>query len=393
MSESEEKKDGVGATGLAVREEEIPAEASLSDAVYARQDQFIYSNKQTISVIVPVYNAEAYLDECVRSILSQSYPHIELLLIDDGSTDGSAALCDDWASRDARVRVLHKENGGVSAARNAGLEAAQGDWIGFCDCDDYLLPGMYEKLLSVAGLSNGDSSNGSDILICTVADEQADGSLRQVDTGNIRAMSGQDAICELLTGMGAAAEHRETIWFSVWNKLYRRALFESVRFDPATDSAEDVPVNLALFSKAESVLYFEKPFYYWRHRSDSQSNAHAPKALLAATETSRVLLDYASALPPEQRGTGVTAAFRHFIWYYTACATEIDRLRRAGEGFADYLALRGELQERLRAMKHTPGYAYLNNRFKIAVVLMLNFPNLFSTLWLSRKRRKDKENR
>ena len=354
-------------------------------------------SRETVSVIVPVYNAEAYLDECVRSILSQSYPHIELLLVDDGSTDGSAALCDGWAAQDVRVVVLHKENGGVSAARNAGLEIARGGWIGFCDCDDYLLPGMYEKFLMLAGIRHAaaDNNAGSDILICAVADEQADGSLRQVDTGQLRAMSGQDAIYELLTNMGTAAEHRETIWFSVWNKLYRRALFEGVRFDSKTDSAEDVPVNLALFSKAESVLYFEKPFYFWRYREESQSNAHAPEALLAATETSRVLLDYAAALPPDQRSAGVTAAFRHFIWYFTGCVTEIDRLKHpkpgaapsGAPGLTDYLALRRELQERLRTMTHTPGYAYLGGRFKLAVLLMLDFPNLFSALWLSRKRR------
>ena len=92
-----------------------------------------------ISVIVPVYNTEKYLDECIQSILNQSFTNFELLLIDDGSTDRSGAICDQYAAKDERVRVFHKENGGVSSARNVGLDEAKGEWIAFVDSDDYLL--------------------------------------------------------------------------------------------------------------------------------------------------------------------------------------------------------------------------------------------------------------
>ena len=103
-----------------------------------------------ISVIVPVYNVEAYLPECIRSVLEQSMSDFEMILVDDGSTDGCPAICDAAAEQDDRVRVIHQKNGGLSRARNAGLDAARGEWIGFVDSDDCIHPDMYEKLLAAA---------------------------------------------------------------------------------------------------------------------------------------------------------------------------------------------------------------------------------------------------
>lgn len=105
---------------------------------------------ETISVIVPVYNAEKYLDRCVESIVAQTYKNLEIILVDDGSTDNSPAICDAWAKKDSRIRVIHKKNGGVSSARNAGLDACTGDYIGFADADDWMEPDMYEVLIGNA---------------------------------------------------------------------------------------------------------------------------------------------------------------------------------------------------------------------------------------------------
>lgn len=105
-----------------------------------------------ISIIVPVYNVELYLDKCIQSILAQSYPNFELLLIDDGSSDGSKEICDKYAKLDSRIRVFHRINGGVSSARNAGLEKAKGDWIAFIDADDWVFPNFLSDF--VANLEN-----------------------------------------------------------------------------------------------------------------------------------------------------------------------------------------------------------------------------------------------
>ena len=102
-------------------------------------------SEELISVIVPVYKVEKYLDRCVESIVGQTYENLEIILVDDGSPDSCGDMCDAWAQRDSRVKVVHKKNGGLSDARNAGVEASTGAWIGFSDSDDYIAPDMYER--------------------------------------------------------------------------------------------------------------------------------------------------------------------------------------------------------------------------------------------------------
>lgn len=104
---------------------------------------------ELISIIVPVYKVEKYLDKCVESIVEQTYKNLEIILVDDGSPDNCSAMCDEWAQKDSRIKVIHKENGGLSSARNAGLDACTGDYIGFVDSDDWIEPDMYEYLLNI----------------------------------------------------------------------------------------------------------------------------------------------------------------------------------------------------------------------------------------------------
>ena len=113
-----------------------------------------------VSVIIPVYNVEDYLDRCVASVVGQTFQNIEVILVDDGSTDGSAGICDHWSARDSRVKTLHQINQGVSAARNAGLQAASGNWILQVDSDDYIAPDTVERLVSAA------NETSSDMVIC-----------------------------------------------------------------------------------------------------------------------------------------------------------------------------------------------------------------------------------
>ena len=113
-----------------------------------------------VSIIVPVYNTERFLNRCIDSVLAQTYSDWELLLVDDGSTDSSGSICDEYATQDSRIRVFHKENGGVSSARNLGLDYARGEWITFVDSDDYIAPDMIEKLYET------QKRNNADITVC-----------------------------------------------------------------------------------------------------------------------------------------------------------------------------------------------------------------------------------
>lgn len=112
--------------------------------------------KIKLSIIIPVFNVEKYVQTCLDSVIEQSFRDFEVIVVDDGSTDGSPAICDAAAKQDGRICVIHQQNGGLSAARNAGLDIARGEWIGFLDSDDFIMPDMYEKLMDAAEKARAD---------------------------------------------------------------------------------------------------------------------------------------------------------------------------------------------------------------------------------------------
>ena len=128
-----------------------------------------------VSVIIPIYGVEQYLDRCVRSVVNQSYAHLEIILVDDGSTDRCPAMCDAWANKDSRIQVIHKPNGGLSSARNAGLDMATGEFIAFVDSDDYVEPDYIATMIDAA------QKNHADLVMCSVFHEDADGNAIEHD--------------------------------------------------------------------------------------------------------------------------------------------------------------------------------------------------------------------
>ena len=143
-----------------------------------------------ISVIVPVYKVEAYLDRCVQSIVDQTYRNLEIILVDDGSPDNCPAMCDAWAEKDSRIRVIHKENGGLSDARNAGMAVTAGEFVGFVDSDDSIAPEMYQMLLERM------NADGSDIAACGVEMVFEDGSPARLLTKSGNCILNRDAAME-----------------------------------------------------------------------------------------------------------------------------------------------------------------------------------------------------
>ncbi|MDR0853092.1 MAG: glycosyltransferase [Clostridiales Family XIII bacterium] len=334
-----------------------------------------------ISIIIPVYNAEAYLRECVSSILGQTYRDIEVILVDDGSLDGSPALCDALAKEDKRIVVIHKENGGVSSARNAGLDMAKGDYITFADCDDFIKDSsMYEELLALA------KDRSSDITISTFFEELPDGNVRYSDSGEILCLTGEEATAALLGNTKDKTIYGKFVWFFVWNKLYRAEILKDIRFDTLTNSAEDVPINLAAFAKTDNIVYIEKPYYFWRHRNESQSRDRSVSEIRSGALTGKIMYDYAIRLPSKYKSAAVQTAYRNIYWYYSFCTSEIRRLRRLPIGnktkdLAEFIAARDEMRSQMKDMKKQADYKYLSSSFKLAVILMTDFPEIFAFIW------------
>lgn len=204
----------------------------------------IYKNSsdELISVIVPIYNSESFLNRCIDSIIVQSYKNLEIILVDDGSTDQSGAICDAYAQKDCRCKVIHKKNGGAGSARNRGLSAATGEFIGFVDSDDSIEPDMYEVLIK-------SMKKNVDIVTCGRYVYRAGSDTVRRKAYCLKSeqlFSNNCAIGELLRG--------EVFAYGVNEKIYRRELFENVVF-PNSLVAEDIPVTYELFKKSSNIVH------------------------------------------------------------------------------------------------------------------------------------------
>ena len=208
-----------------------------------------------ISVIVPVYNVEKYFDKCIQSIVEQTYNKLEIILVDDGSTDSCSQKCDEWGKKDQRIIVIHKKNGGLSDARNCGLKAASGEYIGFVDSDDWIAPEMYEKLKSALG------EDDSDISACTVRTTEESGELRELLTIKKRA------VLSRLQAQKALLEETD-LKQPVWYKLYRKHTLDGVLFEKGKQH-EDVYWSYLVVGSAKRISLIEYEGYFYRQRQKS----------------------------------------------------------------------------------------------------------------------------
>lgn len=207
-------------------------------------------NNPLISVIVPVYNVENYLDRCVESIVNQTYTNLEIILVDDGSPDNCPMMCNDWEKRDSRIKVIHKENGGVSSARNRGLDVAKGDYIAFVDSDDYL----EKEAIKIFFYSI--SCNDYDICICNVNNVNHNGEI--ID-------STEYGRCELFREEILPTFLEATVFdsYSVWDKLYKTDLIRknNLLFDEEKRLGEDYSFNYLCFKESTKIIAITDALY------------------------------------------------------------------------------------------------------------------------------------
>ena len=220
-----------------------------------------------VSVIVPVYNAEKYLSECVDSILAQTLRDIEVLLVDDGSTDGSPALCDHYAKKDSRVHVIHKPNGRAASARNAGLKIAQGEYIAFVDSDDWIEPDMYEKMLVA----------NAEVCLCDYVRFQGDNEF-PFSQPNIRAgFYDKSQICKEIYPHLVMDGVEYPITISNWAMLIKRSIIQEHGLSYREDIliSEDAPFGSEVLYCANSFAYLKNQhLYHYRITSGSASKTH-----------------------------------------------------------------------------------------------------------------------
>ena len=202
--------------------------------------------RDLISVIIPVYKVEEYLCRCVDSVLAQTYTNMEIILVDDGSPDHCPAMCDEYARQDSRVKVIHQENEGLSGARNAGIDMAQGQWLAFVDSDDYLEADFLERLYQAC------VDTGSDMSVCRWEYVRGE-AIPEHGTGEIRVYTGREMLANLYIPDGA--------YFVVaWNKLYRKELFADIRY-PLGRIHEDEATTYRIYDKVKKAAYVDRSLY------------------------------------------------------------------------------------------------------------------------------------
>ncbi len=251
-----------------------------------------------ISIIVPIYNVESYLYQCMDSIIKQTYQDIEIILVDDGSLDGGGKICDAYAGRDCRIKVIHKENGGLVSARKAGLSVAEGEWIGYVDGDDWIEPDMYEKLMIKA------LEYDADIAMCG----------RYEDTGDISKpvyhgfpegyYDRNKLLTEIYPKMMVGRDFFEWgIFPGVWDKLFKREIIEDfqMQVDERIMMGEDAACVYPCMLSAKRVYILHECLYHYRQSTDSMIKRKEDTAV----ERERFEILYTSVLQQLDRLKGV----------------------------------------------------------------------------------------
>lgn len=226
---------------------------------------------EKITIIIPAYNIECYLNKCIESIVKQTYKDIEIIIVNDGSTDNTSKMCDIWKNKDNRIKYIYKNNGGLSSARNSGLNIATGKYIVFIDSDDFIENNMIEVLY------NNIKNNDADISICNryyYYEKDNQSRLRFEHVNKIINMDKKEALINLM--------NFSYFDMSAWCKMYKKELFNDIRF-PEGKYCEDYYIMYKLFDKTNKIVYDSRPLYYYLQREGS------------ITKKKELLLDYVYA--------------------------------------------------------------------------------------------------
>lgn len=237
-----------------------------------------------VTIVVPIYNVEKYIDRCINSILNQTYKNLEIILVDDGSPDNCGKMCDEYAQKDSRIKVVHKENGGLSDARNAGIDIAKGKYISFIDSDDYIEPEYVEILYKTI------SEDKSDMAISSHKVIYENGTVLEKATGEKSVLNPKQVLKRIL--------YDEGIDLSAWAKLYKIELFQEVRY-PKGRIFEDASTTYKLIDESQKVSINSKSTYNYMIRNNSISNITFSTKKMDLITSTKEMSDYIKGKYPD----------------------------------------------------------------------------------------------
>ena len=322
--------------------------------------QYLIGGKEMkkISVIVPVYNVEQYLDRCVQSILNQSYGNLEIILVDDGSTDESGKICDKYSTDYEMIRTIHKENGGLSSARNAALDVYTGDFVSFIDSDDWIEPDMYSNMMNIV------NEDKSDIVICRRfrVDENNHKTLENYMKYPSKAiMNREEALACLMSFRGFD--------MSVCDKLFSNKVIDDIRF-PYGKTCEDSFTTYKYFSNANIISYTQTSYYNYFYRLNSITrNSSINKTVIEATEEQR---KYIINKYPKLKNEANTSCVYAYLSVYNSY---LQRTRKCEE-------LRKYQDEVRNVISSVLSNKNISFTKKIQILLFVNCPKLYNLFTL-----------
>ena len=317
---------------------------------------------EKISVIVPIYKVEPYLRKCLDSICTQTYENLEIILVDDGSPDGCGAICDEYAARDGRVKVIHKPNGGLSDARNAGLEIMTGTYVTFVDSDDWLTEDAVSSLYDLA------IQTGAELVI---------GSCDRVfdDSSNTVGQSSSDAY--IVLDKLQAVSHFLHNGCAAWGRLYERRIHEDIFF-PIGEINEDEAIILNVIDRCTSVVISEKVIYHYRLRNDSITTVKLTEPRLIWEKNCRNNLSFIEARYP-------ALAEEAAEYYRAAVVAMLMYIAADGNRFSGYAK---QFKKRLVSLRGKyPDLAFSSKAEKRHYIMQMTMPSSLYSVVLRTKRK------
>lgn len=304
-----------------------------------------------ISVIVPVYKVEPFLPKCVASIREQTYQNLEIILVDDGSPDNCGAMCDAFAREDSRIKVIHKPNGGLSDARNAGIEIAQGEYLGFVDSDDWIEPDMYASLLELALAEDVKLVCGGRYDVYGESDCR-----RGLCPEKTEVISGQTLAKRIFVWEGIDS--------AAWDKLYHCSLFRQIRY-PLGKICEDLPVTYRIGLDAQRIGMLAKPVYNYFHRPGSITTSKMSDARFHPLEHTASILEHVEREHPSLREYALYFRLRHVVDLLMMIETSESSVRK------DYSQRTTQLKKEILAQrKAVCSSAYFSLQTKAELMLI-----------------------
>lgn len=310
---------------------------------------------EKISVIVPVYNVEKYLDRCIESIVNQTYKNLEIILVDDGSPDNCPKMCDEWAKKDERIKVIHKENGGQGEARNFGIKESTGDYIGFTDSDDVIAENMYERLLSIAKKTNADAVQCALLKFLDFKQTEFDVDNRDVQ---LKALTPVEAVSELL---------KDKITSTCPAFLLKKDLAKSVLFDLGIIN-EDVMWTYRICKNSNKTVLTNEVLYFYLQREGSTMNSAYSKKRFDALDADLFKADAIKKDFPELYGKAVRGYIGSCFYHYqTLC-----RLKKCDE-YEEYKKI---IHKRFCDADLNEAYKVTDLKYKVWYRLFIKCPGL-----------------